>query len=85
MSFMLSVSYKPFILSVVMLNVNMLNAIMLNVNMLIVIMLSVVAPLEQLTSSELELLISSELIGKIIDIQEYRLLNGVYRLPCLLH
>jgi hypothetical protein len=44
MSFTLSVIKKPFMLSVVMLNVVMLSVIMLNVVMMSVIMLNVVAP-----------------------------------------
>jgi hypothetical protein len=41
MSFMLSITYKPFIMSVIMLSDIMLNVIMLNVIMLNVIMLNV--------------------------------------------
>ncbi len=41
---MLSVTYKPLMLSLVMLNVVMLNVVMLNVIMLSVVMLCVVAP-----------------------------------------
>jgi hypothetical protein len=44
-SFMLSVTNKPFMLRVVMLNVIMLSVVMLNVIMLSVVMLSIVAPL----------------------------------------
>ncbi len=40
-SFMLSVTYKPFIPSVIMLNVTLLSVIMLNVTLLSVIMLNV--------------------------------------------
>ncbi len=40
--FMLSVAYKPFMLSVVMLNVIMLSVVMLNVIMLSVVMLNVI-------------------------------------------
>ncbi len=43
MSFMLSVTNKPFMLSVIMLNVVMLSVIMLNVIMLSVFKLNVVA------------------------------------------
>jgi hypothetical protein len=42
---MLSVTYKPFMLSVIMLNVVILSVIMLNVVILTVTMLSVVAPI----------------------------------------
>jgi hypothetical protein len=41
---MLTVTYKPFMLSVIMLSVIMLSVIMLNVIMLSVIMLSVMTP-----------------------------------------
>jgi hypothetical protein len=48
--FMLSVTFKPFMLSVIMLSVTykplMLSVIMLNVVMLNVVMLNVVAPLQ---------------------------------------
>ncbi len=41
---MLSVTYKPFVLSAIMLNIIMLSAIMLNVVMLTVVMLVFVMP-----------------------------------------
>jgi hypothetical protein len=41
LSLVVSVTYKPFLLHVVMLNVSMLNVVMLNVVMLNVVMLNV--------------------------------------------